>query len=294
MRTSSIKKFINHVPFNLGKGVLILYELIANKIKGIPGLKYIEYCRKFDTVVVLGNGPSLSFDLEDIQRIGDADFFCVNHFADSKIFSTIRPRFYLFTDPYFYTPDAHIDFLKKRCVTFERLNKIVEWKMMLFIPSRGDLSVVEGAIKNSNIEIIRYNCIPFIHPKDDWLSMKLMATGFFGPPGNNVLIYAIYISIWASYRNIYIYGADMDYYKYVVTNENNDLVYAPKHFTGSSNPDVLRRPPFKSQKYKVSGYFYTTFTVFKAHDILRKLADRLGTNIINRSSRSMIDSYDRF
>lgn len=164
---------------------------------GAISLKKVNFVKNKDKVIVLGNGPSLKNDLEKIaKKIETHDFICVNNFCSSPYYKIFKPSMYVFLDGYFFSEEAHPDWIKQREETFKTINEETTWSMKIILPANANENILKKFIKNKKIEIIRVNCFSLFVEKYNSFIRILFNTGFFGPASNNVLIYAIYYSIW--------------------------------------------------------------------------------------------------
>ena len=245
------------------------------------------------TCVVIGNGPSLKEDIVSILEMTNVDFFCVNHMAESEHFQILKPNKYTLLDGYFWAGDAHETLKIKRQKLFDMLNSKVSWNMCLYIPRAADLEYLKTRITNTNINIVKYMTIPIegVNYKD---LPNLLLKGKYGPPAYNVIIYATYLSIIAGYDKIELYGADLSFTEDVVLDQaTNQLSIEYKHFYGQSTFEPLLQNPQRIIPFTMESLYKTTYLTFYAHNLLNKMALIKGTKIINRSSYSLIDAYER-
>lgn len=165
--------------------------------------------------------------------------------------------------------------------------------MQIIIPKNSNENIFEGLVSNENIEIVRVKCLGRFFKKFNSWSKFLMDCGCFGPAKNNVLIYAIYYSIWAGYKNIFIYGADMTIYKNLEVNSSNEVVMRRTYFNRDDSFEVLRVGPLKNKIPSMSSMMHSAHMMFLQHEILDSYAAYKSVNIINGSSTSQIDAYKR-
>lgn len=276
--------------------MLSLFRPILSIIKVKDGkpLREIEFIKNNEKCMVLGNGPSLKKDFEEINNKNEEyDFCCVNNFVLSPYFVKFKPVIYVFLDPYFWAEDAHTDWIKQRNETFSLLSEKVDWKMQVFIPSYANKKFIEKKIDNKNVEIIKLKTISMPSARGAF-AYRLFDSGYFAPGNMNVLIYAVYLAIQAKYEEINIYGADLSFHKDIdVDPETNDLIIEFQHFYGEKKYEVLKQNPQKVKKFTMYGIMDTTAKTFFAHEVLSGYAKKLGIRVLNKSSYSLIDSYDR-
>jgi hypothetical protein len=276
------------------------YSFISQRIavgylKGYPNLKTIKFKKHHDVVHVMGNGPSMNVDSSSLTKhIDNSDFYCVNNFCDHELYSSLKPVCYFFLDKYFYSENAHKSWIKKRESTFKRINEVTDWEMQIFIPYEADEDIFKKYINRTNISIVKVNLMPTTLRMDQWKGRFLLSTGFFTPPDYNVLIYAIYFSVWAKYKKINIWGADLSFHKDVdVDQDSNDLIIHMRHFNEKDKIEVLKKNPEKKDKLKMSELLEMSAITFRAHEIINEFAVERSVEIINRSNYSLIDAYKR-
>jgi hypothetical protein len=258
------------------------------------GLRSINFLKENDDVIVLGNGPSLKNDLEIIAEIADQhDFVFVNNFCSSPYYEIFKPNKYVFLDGYFFSENAHPDWIKQREETFKVINERTTWRMQIFLPMGADKTILEKIIVNPNVEIINVKVHPVFLKKYGKLTRVLFDSGFFGPAQNNVLIYAVYFILFAGYKNLKIFGSDFSIYKNIEVDKFNRLVMKFEHFNGVDRFEVLKTGPMKDRSPNMSNMMFSAFRILKQHEIIRQYADDLGVNIYNLSSYSLIDAYER-
>ena len=110
------------------------------------------------SVLILGNGPSLSGDLPRLIEQGEhlsKDVMAVNYFALDERFATVRPAYYVLSDPMFFRDSVYRDRVAE---LYRVLNERVTWPMNLYVqyynPERFDY---RAALPNPNIRIVRFH-----------------------------------------------------------------------------------------------------------------------------------------
>jgi hypothetical protein len=241
----------------------------------------------------MGNGPSLKDDIENIIQKENVDFFCVNHMAESEYFQQLKPNKYALFDAYFWAIDADEKLKVKRDILFSALNEKVTWGMFIYIPRGADLEYLQKKIENPNINIVQLAIIPIsvINYKK---VPEILLQGKYGPPACNVVIYSMYLSIIAGYDSIELYGADLSFTEDVIVDQkNNKLMIEYKHFYGESTFEPLLENPQKKVPFTMESLYKTTYLTFYAHNMMNQMALLKGIKVINKSSYSLIDAYDR-
>jgi|TARA_B100001059_G_scaffold130161_1_gene130160 hypothetical protein len=289
MILKKISQFIPH--FFLPYFRLIKNIFIDLKSKN---LYQIKFNKSNENLIVLGNGPSLDKDLEKIKILTkSSDFFCVNNFACSDLYQKFKPNKYLFLDDYFFSNEAHDDWVLKRNETFKNINNKTNWKIQIFIPSHANIKIFRNQINNPYIQFIKFNTTGITN-KSLKINFMYFNTGLFGPYQGNVLIYAIYFGIWSKYKNIKIFGADLSLQENIsVDQKTNHLFMNFKHFGNKNIREKFLKNPEKIHPFKMHEFLNLSAETFHAHYVLSKYAKSKKINITNNSNYSLIDSYSR-
>jgi hypothetical protein len=262
---------------------------------GASSLRQVRFDRLHDEVVVVGNGPSLTADLPSLAlEAACRDFVCVNTFCNSEYFALLKPRIYVFLDAYFYASDAHPSRVAQREQAFASLDAKTDWPLQVFLPWGADETVLRRSIRNPKIRFTRLAVQPIDPPALDDRLRKCFDSGRAGPLTVNVLIYAIYLAIWAGYRRIHLHGADMSFHKDVeVDPQTNDLLIRYRYFDQPDRTEPFLKNPGRVRKWRMSEFMQETAKTFRAHEVLDWYARLRRVEIINRSPGSLIDAYRR-
>ncbi len=292
---SLFKKIYHFFPFGFKYYIKdICFYFLAVKT-GAVNINKIDYSKKNSSAVVLGNGPSLNIDRDAILALaGKKDFICVNNFCDDELFSILKPNVYIFLDAYFFSNQAHESWVARREKTFDILNESTSWEMSIIVPSSADLSVIRRDIKNKNIKFFKFSAQSLFSFKLTRFQQWLFDIGLYGPPQVNVLIYGLYLSVLAGYKEIRFYGADLSFHNDVkVDQESNELYIEYKHFNEADKIEPLMKNPGKVEPWRMAELMKLTSDTFYAHEIISAYAINKGVVIENASSYSLIDAYPR-
>lgn len=246
-----------------------------------------------ENLILLANGPSLKEIIPQLTNpvlFGDADFVVVNYFAEETIFWKLKPQHYCLADPMFFMPShRHKDVI----ALYKLLNK-VNWNLNLYIPqNRLKQFKLFSSLENSYINIIGINTQEYkgFSQFRNWFYKKGLAI----PGLQTVAHLAIYIGINWGYSTIKLYGVDHSFLESLHVNNNNELCNKDKHFY--DNGEAKLKPIIKNDSFnevwKIADYLVSIANMFKGHDILAEYAEYSGTEIINCTKGSYIDSYKR-
>lgn len=257
--------------------------------------------------IILGNGPSLDSQLDEVRLMRrDKALLCVNDFPLSLLFDELKPEYYTFVDPYYwFLIDGRIP-----ARTENLLNVIghkVKWPIQIILPCEmKDIILSNSGIHgNKLISVSYFNSVPiagfsFIRYKMyDW---------YLGlPVPQNVLVAAIYLMLVASYKKIFIFGADHSWHEDILVTKENVLCVKEPHFKYQiDEKSISEREEFYDPIYKFSFGEDGKQEIFKVHDLfaawsrtfdsywtLKEYANYLNSKVINLSKKSYIDAFDR-
>jgi len=286
---------------NLLKNAIVLYYSLPKLVElaylsirhSRPRRIIATLASKGQKCVVLGNGPSLKNDIDNLRnQIGTCDFFSVNHFADGDAFDVLKPIFYIFLDPYFWSSNVTETYKEKRSRTFENIKHKVTWGITIFIPSYADPVVFEGLKSNKCIKIFRYNGVGVTGVPHS-LYCSLMKTGFCAPYAINVVHHAIFSAMRMGYKAIDVYGIDSSVLQsFEVDQKTNQVYVVHKHYYGE-----LRTIPNEAGLAKfpltLAQCLQKEIDIFIGYEILSAYARKENIDLRNNSFFSLVDSLKR-
>lgn len=253
------------------------------------------YRRESDVLYLLANGPSLVEDLRRYeQEIVSADRLVVNFMALDSHFAQLKPNIYLLADPAFFTaPEKLADSLKTRIARLQHIiTDEVSWPMTLAVPSSALGSpFLNRVTANKHIKVLHFwsgvPCPENIQDFGGWFANRYAA------PSQTVMNTAVYLGILWKYPRVVLLGADTSFHAMIhVEQDTNRLYINDEHFYG-----VEKKYMFVDAGQKVpdrmSRQLRSVATAFAWYDKLREFADWAGVRIINASSFSWIDAFER-
>lgn len=237
--------------------------------------------------VILGNGPSLKYSLENhIDFIKQSDIFCVNLFSTSEYYTQLKPSNYLLLDDAFIDPNYEIT--QKALMSL--LSK-TSWTVNLFIPHKFKKSAyfINEIAKNTNLKPIYFNYVIF--EGFDWLNFWIYERGLAMPRSQNVLVASIFRCIYLNYKNIYLLGADHSWHEGIRLNEENELLSFVPYFYG--NHSYQMNLLTKNNESALANQFLSLYKTFKGYEVLARYAQYKKITIQNASHRSYIDVFEK-
>lgn len=245
------------------------------------------------TMVVLGNGPSLAGDLPRLISRGEhleKDFLAVNFFATDERFTTVRPAFYVLSDPMFFRRSVH----RERVMAFYKtLNERVSWPMNLYVqyynPERFDY---RAALPNANIRIVPFHTQVYRGFRS--VEFRLFRRGLGSANFGTVVQVCEYVALLLGYRMLELYGVDHTLLEGLCVDDENRLCRADGHYydtVPAAPKPIFQKVPHRP--YTMAVYLAEVAELFRGHEVLRDYARWLGARIINRTRGSMIDAYER-
>lgn len=245
------------------------------------------------SVLILGNGPSLSGDLPRLIERGEhlsKDVMAVNYFALDERFATVRPAYYVLSDPMFFRDSVYRDRVAE---LYRVLNERVTWPMNLYVqyynPERFDY---RAALPNPNIRIVRFHTQVYrgFRSVEFWLFRHGLGSANFG----TVVQVCEYVALLLGYRTLELYGVDHTLLDGLCVDDENRLCRAVGHYYDDA--PAVSEPIFQKvprRPYTMAVYLAEVAELFRGHEVLRDYARSLGARIVNRTRGSMIDAYEK-
>ncbi len=278
----------------------------------------IENSVYFDECILLGNGPSLKNDIDKIFKIKNKDVICVNRFASSSYYEKIKPRHYFVCDPAFFDTETEynkgISIHREDCIVNNKKelenflllkNKLIEdiinktkWDVIFHIPLHYIKSDFTNKISSNKFISIKYYSQISLDFKFQAIREFMYSTKIFMPLAQNVLIASLMGLIRLGYKKIYIFGADHSWHEELVLDKKNILRLKDIHFYSDELKDESELKPLISnfntgKLVTVVEHFFAQYQMFQSHSYISKFAQKKGIAIINSSSKTWIDCYER-
>lgn len=246
------------------------------------------------SVLILGNGPSLAEDLPRLIARGEhtaKDIMAVNYFALDERFTTVRPAYYVLSDPMFFRDSVCRDRVAE---LYRTLAEKVTWPMNLYVqyynPEGFDY---RAALPNSNIRIVRFHTQMYrgFRSLEFWLFRRGLGSANFG----TVVQVGEYVALLLGYKRIELYGVDHTLLDGLCVDDGNRLCRIDRHYYDGAEA-AAPQPIYKKVPhvpYTMADYLAEVAELFRGHEVLRDYAAALGARIVNRTRGSMIDAYER-
>ena len=277
---------------------LLFFATMAAKedFRNYVGRAGVERMSAERRLAILGNGPSLAVQLPRLiaERAWEkSDMMAVNFFALSEEYSTIRPKFYVISDPQFFRKAGRSPRIEQ---FYNALAERTTWPMTLYVqyynPEKFDYAT---AIKhNPNIRIVPFHSIVYhgLRGLEFWCYRRGIGSGNFGTVVQN----GEFIGILLGYKTIELYGVDHTLLDGLMVDDKNRLCRIKSHYYDSAPPapePIYYNATNPPRPYTMYGYLAETAELFRGHEVMRDYANEMGVRIVNRTEGSMIDSNER-
>lgn len=234
-------------------------------------------------LVILGNGPSLNDTLsQSAQWLAQKQKLALNFAANTPVFTTLRPEYYVLADMHFFRGLEH-DNVRR---LWDSLNAVT-WQMTLFVP------VKAGSIPltNSHVTVVRYNLTPV--EGFSWLENFAFSHGLGMPRPRNVLIPSLMLALQLGFKRIYVAGADHTWTRTLSVDECNRVVSIQPHFYKEDDKE-RKRIDTEYMHYPLHQILYSFYVAFRSyHTIERYARECAGAGIYNITPGSFIDAFER-
>jgi hypothetical protein len=248
--------------------------------------------------VVMGNGPSLRRDLEHL--LGKSltfTAFAVNEFGESDLYASVKPRFYVLHDPYYWDESLPREHEEKRSSLFQAINQGTTWPTVVLAPFEMRASAVYktgfGSTPNPNITFRWFNRTP-VECKP-WLAHKLCRRGLGLPSAQNVLLAAIVLAVNLGFSPIIVLGADHTLHENIEVGDDNQVYVRQIHFyDGESVQPKLFSRSYIDHRFVTMGELFAVWSrAFHGYHRVREYAEDCRAQVFNSTSRSFIDAFPR-
>ena len=277
------KQLYNNCRLFLQSVVSVMSVFLFSSRKAAKRIKMLQKTNKKNSCVILGNGPSLKNSIKGKEvAFSDMDTVAVNLFCTTDAFQAIKPKYYVLTDPAFFDDNVTEERVKQEQTKLKEGLSLVDWRMILFLPSINKNSKMTEQLANSNVEVFYYNLTPL----EGFLSLQhaYFKRNLGMPTAMNVLCAAIFLMINVGYKKIYLLGADHSWLSSFFINDDNEVILGDKHFYGDQ---TIKCP------YSLSKWLYNQHVGFKSHERLEEYARYRNVEVLNATKGSYIDAYKR-
>ena len=243
----------------------------------------------------MANGPSLKKDLENhAVCMMSCDRLAVNFAGMTNEYQVVKPTCYVLADPVFFSDpvDLSSSSREKVAALIDAFVNKTTWSMTLVtLGMRQDSHLIKSVKLNPKITVLgTFNGVPVppdIRDFSGWIRNK------YSPPAENIINMALYLGIVWKYSEIYLIGADTSFHEMVhVEQDTNRLYILDKHFYGEER-HYMYIDPGQTTSMSMSRFLRNVMWTFTWYDKLREFADWAGVKIVNASSFSWIDAFER-
>lgn len=247
------------------------------------------------TCSVLGNGPSLNDSLtHHLAFIRQTELIVVNSFALTDLFPDLKPQNYALHDPgYFFRTATNVrpDIQQ----TIDVLIQVVTWPMNLYVPRRARNSYLTSRIEagNPKIRVVYYNytVVAGFRGLRHWLYRRNLGM----VQSQTVLMAALFLMVNRRFGEVYLFGADQSWHEQIRVTDTNEFQMQNLHFYDKGQT-VAYAPTYNAgqgRSFAMASQFLSLYKVFRGYEVLRDYASDLGVTVLNASSKSYIDAFDR-
>lgn len=244
---------------------------------------------------ILGNGPSLKGDLADnFILLKSNKLFVVNNFAKSDYYIKLKPQYYVFADPAYWSTEENS--IVRNCkLTLEMIKDNTEWEMKIFVPfvALKNIWFRDFFKSNKNITLVTFNTTFICDKGFEYSTLFFYKNNLAAPRIQNVLMSAIFISINIGLSEINILGSDHGWTKELFVNGENQVCIYENHFYDKEKKDFNVFKRLDGTVYKMHEILRDFAFMFEGYHLLKKYGNDLGVKIYNRTTDSFIDAFER-
>lgn len=242
---------------------------------------------------VLGNGPSLATDLAECRGMRFAgDIWCVNQFAESAMYEQLQPKNYVFADSSYWRDDETERLIEMRAALFHTILSKTTWQLTIYVPfgAKSQFQSVFG--HSSNIKLHYYNNTTALGYR--WVVKSIYDYGLGMPWVQNVLVAALFLSVRNGYKKVYLLGADHSWHETLALDNENRVCFRDRHFYQRDAKLVPFTMGGDSEvTFNMSQLFFALSKMFEGYLQVNEYAQYQGAKIMNASSITYIDAFER-
>ena len=262
LKSLKLKDYFFYYAYTKSRAFAEYFVFTLPNLKKLYKIKKLKDSKKGQKAFVFANGPSLNkIDAEKIKKYQDEGFdvFAGNSFINTEFGKIVEPNYYVFSDPAHFgvysttTPEVAI----KNCIN--DYEKIVSREIPLFVPHRycRKVSYKKAYVFNDTFDIFSKN-VKDVTKRRPYVSMTLYK--------------ALSIACYMGYEEIYICGFDNDYFKSIIVDENNNVMYEENHFydkVGNKN-NRMQSPLFSTTAEALISFhvLFLGLEMFKQENII--------------------------
>lgn len=232
-----------------------------------------------EKIVILGNSPEADSYFLNRNDFSDYDLLTVNFFPlDGERFVQYRPKYHCLLDPGFFNSSL-VPYQKVRVIKLWEILDEVDWNLNLIVDGS-----VEIPIKNKHIHIIRMAKVSYYNSStrfQKWCLYRNLCISM----AHNVATIGILFAIIFGYRDIALFGMNMDWMKDMSVNKNNQLICTDRHYYG------VQKGIVKEDTYL--GQLNATVKTFWGFEECSRLAAFKGIKIINYNPESYLQCFEK-
>lgn len=245
-------------------------------------------------LVILANGPSLRADLDNHPGFfSDKHLMCVNQFVLSDDYERIKPGYYVLLDMGFFVEHPIPRVAEVREQVKQAMIRKTSWPMTLCCPAEARNSHFHRDLQAAGVPVkfafFNRTVVDGIKPVRHWLYRRQAGM----PPPQNVLIGALMVGLACRFSRIIILGADHSWHLGFEIGADGKLLSTEHHFYDRQPWKVAVEHPETRKRATLHDYFYILYRTFRSYHLIEEFAGSVGTRIINASSVTFIDAFER-
>ena len=296
-----MKKFIYYLTPPL---IYLLKNYIVSLFKKKDKINDLDFSNEFiDFInkrnkpkesVILGNGPSLDYYLKNqIDFFCNKTIFCVNGFVNSVYFDKIKPDYYVFYDPFFWSTNPSVKLEEYRDQIRDKISTKVNWEMYILLPKSAKKWNCFLEIENEFINIIYFD-----NKKPTTKNKELLFENYKNNKEivhcQTVTVTALYLSLTMGSKINYVLGVDLSLHENLKVIDN---VLHTKHVHFYDNHEEIKYVPFwkdsRHTKTFTMGEILEAYSkMFNGFYEMNEYADYLNAEVYNMSNNSYLDAFE--
>jgi len=237
-----------------------------------------------DECLVIANGPSFLEIMEQcLNYRNNVDVYTLNSSTLAEWFFVFRPEYHMICDYCDFDTSLpngliHKDTVERTWSMFKKIN----WNLQLSVPYE-NVSVAKKIVNNPFIKITGCSIIEL--PENHTDPMKALLFGEYIIGTANSVVRSLCMALVAGYKKIWFAGADATLINSFYTDEYCRIYRQFSH--SYESPEVF--PDYLNLMERMR----MNFNFISQLELIKKLAEQNGVQIINLSMKSLLDTFPK-
>lgn len=231
-----------------------------------------------EPIHVLMNGPTLKQSIHLVDKFPGKVLMVNSAILHLETFGNVKPDYYCLADPGYFKSTDGLGVKTWNCLNHYKA------PLELFVPN---FAKNKFKLENSNIQVRHVVAVPVPNGKCKY---EILRKNTGAPAFQGVVVMGIYVALQLGFKKIYLHGAEQKDKKRFVNGQNEVCVKDIHVYDG--NPIIVNLT--KECGLHMLDECYAGVNLYKNLYLLKDYSAICAAEIINMSTDSMIDCFERY